>query len=338
MKLAVDRRMIISWLKTFLIAIIIIIFIKGFVGDISYVRSPSMNNTFQEGDFYFISKLSYGPRLIKTPLSIPFVTGKFFSSAIQLPYVRLFGEPDISRNDLVVFNLPYDERPVDHKEQYIKRCIAVAGDTIEIREGTTYVNGKTTDDSLFCIYNYIIKLKDGTNDTAFFENFGLSADSRISDEGHYSFYVPDSTIANMQATGKVEKAEKQIEKKKTYDETIFPFSEKLSFNADNFGPLYIPKRGDTLNFVIYERLLNFYEEAKAEITNGKVIVDGDSSGTHVIKMNYYFLMGDSRHDSRDSRHWGFVPEDHIIGKASFIFYSFDRKKGEFRSNRWFKGI
>jgi signal peptidase I len=344
MKFAVDKGKIISWLKTFLFAIIIVLIIKGCIGEVSYVKSPSMNNTLYEGDFYYVNKLAYGPRFLRTPLALPFMHGKWYSSAIQFPYFRFFGAPDVERNDIIVFNMPVDIfHPVDHKEQYIKRCVAIAGDSLKIVNGRVYVNGEVTEDSLFCLFNYVVQFKPDSIDTLMLKELNLPVDSKISDEGHYSFFIPDSVAQILIASEKFEKVEKQTEKIKSYDETVFPYIQKYPWNSDNFGSLYLPKRGDTLildtnNINFYDRLIRVYEDNKIEMKNNRFIINDDSTGRYVVKMNYYFVLGDSRHDSKDSRHWGLVPEDHIIGKASFIFCSYDRKGKAFRKDRWFEKV
>jgi signal peptidase I len=343
MKILNDKPKLRSWLKSFAYALLFVLCFKGCVGDLSYIHSPSMKDALHEGDLFYVSKLSYGPRIARTPLSFPFIKRKFYSTLISLPYLRLF-YPSVERNDVLVFNFPLeDEFPVDHRDQLVKRCIGMPGDSISIIDSKTFVNGKKLQDSAYCLFNYMIKVKPEFADSNIFEPFGFSYDTRISDEGHYAFYIPDSLARFFATQNAVVEVKKQIEKKDFYDEMVFPWKETYKWNADNFGPLYIPRQGDSLkidtaNFCFYERLLNAYEGNIAEIKGDKVIINGDSSGVYKVKMDYYFVMGDNRHDSRDSRHWGLLPEDHIIGKASFVIFSYDKIKSSTRKGRWFKGI
>jgi signal peptidase I len=303
-----------------------------------------MNTTLMRGDFFYINKLSYSPRFFRTPLSVPLVNGKWYWDAVQIPYFRLFGKPGIERNDVIVFNFPLAiEHPVDHREQFVKRCVALPGDSVALINSKTFVNGKASGDSAFTIFNYMIQTKKGTNDTVFFKKFGLEVDSKISDEGHYSFGISDQLARKMAAEPEILVLTKQTENKDDPDETVFPYNENIPWNIDHFGYLRVPKEGDVLaidtsNFCFYEKIISVYEKNKTEIKNGKIFINDDSTGKYTVKMNYYFVLGDNRHDSRDSRHWGFLPEDHIMGKASFILFSYDKQNSHFRKGRWFKGV
>lgn len=296
------------------------------------------------GDFMFINKLSYGPRLPKTLLSIPFVNQKYYSTLISLPYMRLFGSPDIERNDIVVFNYPIeDEHPVDHRTYFVKRCLAISGDSLRIIDGLAYVNNQLTNNEEFLQFNYHIK-SDTVLDSLFIAKYNLIEGGKISDNNDYSFTLSKELADTLRSKTFISIIEKNNEKKEMWDEFVFPFNEHYKWNVDNYGPIKIPAEGDTVrldstNLCLYERIITKYEGNTLELKGDTIYINNVVTNTYVIQMNYYFMMGDNRHNSQDSRHWGFVPEDHIIGKATRIIYSNDKiKHTGIRWGRIFNGI
>ncbi len=303
-----------------------------------------MEQSLLTGDFMFINKLSYGPRLPRTILSIPFVNQKLYSTALSLPYLRLFGSPDVEVNDVLVFNYPMDDEfPVDHRTYFVKRCVAVAGDSFKIVDGQVYVNNKLTDNEDLLQYNYHLK-SDKVLDSAFADHYNLKEGGKISDNNDYSYTLTRELADTLRSKTYITVIEKNNEKKDMWDEFVFPFNAHYKWNVDNYGSLKIPAKGDTvrldsINLCLFERIISVYEENKLEIKNDSIFINGVASNTYVIKQNYYFMMGDNRHNSQDSRHWGFVPEDHIIGKATRIVFSNDKVYGKgIRWNRFMRGI
>lgn len=303
-----------------------------------------MEKSLLTGDFMFINKLSYGPRLPKTMLSIPFVNQKFYSTLISLPYMRLFGSPDVERNDVIVFNYPIeDEHPVDHRTYFVKRCLAIAGDSLKIIDGLAYVNNQLTNNEEFLQFNYHIK-SDTVLDSLFIAKYNLTEGGKISDNNDYSFTLTKELADTLRSKTFISVIEKNNEKKEMWDEFVFPFNEHYKWNVDNYGPIRIPAEGDTvlldsINLCLYERIITKYEGNTLELKGDTIYINNVVTNTYVIQMNYYFMMGDNRHNSQDSRHWGFVPEDHIIGKATRIIYSNDKiKHTGVRWGRIFNGI
>jgi signal peptidase I len=303
-----------------------------------------MEKSLLTGDFMFINKLSYGPRLPKTILSIPFVNQKFYSTLISLPYLRLFGSPDVERNDIVVFNYPIeDEHPVDHRTYFVKRCLAIAGDSLKIVDGLAYVNNQLTNNEEFLQFNYHIK-SDTVLDSLFIAKYNLTEGGKISDNNDYSFTLTKQLADTLRSKTFISVIEKNNEKKEMWDEFVFPFNEHYKWNVDNYGPIRIPAEGDTVrldstNLCLYERIISKYEGNSLELKGDTIYINHVATNIYVIQMNYYFMMGDNRHNSQDSRHWGFVPEDHIIGKATRIIYSNDKvKQTGIRWGRIFNGI
>ncbi|MES2566364.1 MAG: signal peptidase I [Bacteroidota bacterium] len=335
---------IIEWLKAVGISFLCVLVIRSFFFEISPVSSPSMEKTLLTGDYMFINKLSYGPRLLKTVLSVPFVNQKYYSKLISLPYLRLFGSPDVERNDMVVFNYPLDdEHPVDHRTYFVKRCVALPGDSLTIEEGSVYINHKMLDSENDLQFNYHLK-SDKLLDSAFVEHYNLYEGGKISDNNDYSFTLTKALSDTLRSKTFITTIERNKEKKGLWDEFVFPFNSHYKWNVDNYGSLKIPAKGDTikldsLNLCIFERIISAYEGNKLEIRNDSIYVNDIYNTSYIIKQNYYFMMGDNRHNSQDSRHWGFVPEDHIIGKATRIVFSNDKMYGKgIRWNRIFQSI
>jgi signal peptidase I len=251
----------------------IYLLMRTFVLQSYKVPSNSMNNTLKTGDYIFVNKLAYGARIPITPIAIPFTN--IYWSGFELPYFRTIGYTKIKHQDIVVFNLPIDiDLPIDQRQNYVKRCIAIAGDTLQIKNGLVYVNTKT-----------IIET----------ENILLPTDA------NKNRIVLDSSI---------------------YSPAVFPNASDVKWNVDHFGPLYIPKKGDSIlltknNLLLHKRIIENFEHNKLTLLNDVIYINAKPSKYYRFKMNYYFMMGDNRNNSIDSRFWGLVPEDHIVGS---VFY------------------
>jgi signal peptidase I len=303
-----------------------------------------MEKSLLAGDFMFINKLAYGPRAPKTILGVPFVNQKYYSTFLTLPSLRLYGYSEVERNDVVVFNYPLDEEhPVDHRSYFVKRCIGLPGDSITITDGRVYVGHNLIDDEQMLQYNYHLK-SDKTLDSTFISHFNLFEGGKISDNNDYSFTLTRSLVDSLTSKTYITAIERNSEKKGMWDEFVFPFNAHYKWNVDNYGPLKIPAKGDTvrldsLSLCFFERIISVYENNNLVIENDSIFINGDFAPYYVIKQNYYFMVGDNRHNSQDSRHWGFVPEDHIIGKATYIIFSNDKLHGQgIRWNRFFNKI
>ncbi|MBQ1227634.1 MAG: signal peptidase I [Alistipes sp.] len=297
-------------------------------------------------------------------------TKKSFSEAIKLPYKRLKGLRQIERNDVVVFNFPagdtvlvenqavtyydvlrdYQEqygkqkgrellekqynivyRPVDKRENYIKRCVALPGDSIKIVDGELFINGKVQDKVVEKQYCYSINTSEPLSQYAI-DELGIT---EISGSGNNYFSpLTDQMVERLLKMKNVKSVTRYI----ATDES-FPHDPHYKWTADNMGSLWIPKKGATItltqeNLPLYERIIDVYEDNDLEVKNGEIFINGEKAESYTFKMDYYWMMGDNRHNSADSRYWGFVPEDHIVGKASFIWMSADQR-GSFPTNiRW----
>lgn len=324
-----------EWAKALLIALLIVLFVRSFCFELTVINTPSMEKSILTGDFIIINKLSYGPRFPKTILSMPFINQRWFSDLFSIPYFRLFGEPDVDRNDVVVFNYPIEDNfPVDHRTYFVKRCMAIPGDTLEIKDGNVIVNGVEETHFDYIQHNYFIKSEKDL-DEEFMNSYHITEGGEISQNNDFSFTLNQSIADTLRSKNYIISIKKRIEDANTWDEFVFPFNVNYKWNVDNYGPLKIPAEGDIIvidssNICLYERIISVYENNSLEIKNDSVFINGQYSKTYSIKQNYYFMMGDNRHNSQDSRHWGFVPEDHIIGKATRVFYSTSKLKSGFR--------
>ncbi len=352
-----------DWTLAVTFPIIASIFIRAFVIEAYVMPTPSMERSLLVGDYFFVSKLSYGARMPVTPLAYPFANhtipqtdSKAYSEAVKFPYYRFPGFCEVKKGDVVVFNYPQDtinNRPVDKRETYIKRCQGTPGDRLSLVDGQVYVNGKAMPNPAGEQMEYNIKTT------------GVDVNPQLYNDLHITIYEGHLYPAMTKESADVLKGYSNVKsivpdispKGASSYSTVFPsyfpmhvqLTSKLpdyKWSVDNFGPIVIPKKGwtvklDSITFPLYERAIEIYENNKVQATSGNILINGKKTNSYTFKMNYYWVMGDNRHDSEDSRFWGFLPEDHIIGKAWFIGISWDEYAPLFNKIRWnrlFKGI
>jgi signal peptidase I len=298
------------------------------------IPTPSMEHTILLGDYIYVSKFHYGARF-------PLIQSK-------LPSFRLPGITSVHNNDIVVFNWPADTlHSVDSKAIYIKCCIGIGGDTIEVRQSQVYVNGKSAQNPEGMQYHYFVGTDDNISDRVF-AKLGIYEYSPNS-EGYDVFTTP--TIAKELKSYKNVNYITQIKIPATEpNSSIYPQNSAFPWNEDNFGPLVCPKEGQTIemneaNAIKYLITIRYYEGFDRKdvcITNGKLMIEGKPVDKYTFKQNYYFMMGDNRQNTEDSRYWGFLPENHIVGKAWITWLSINPapKNGQdkFRFNRMMKSI
>ena len=360
-----------EWLDAIIFAVIFVTFVNIFFFQAFKIPSSSMERTLYTGDHLFVSKLAYGPRVPQTPLTIPFTHNQIFgkesySTLIQNDYRRLKGFRDVSRGDCVVFGFPngdtvlrkapvedyhalvrilgrdkvaslgeYVVRPVDKKDHYVKRCVALPGDTLEIKDGMVWINGRKEEVEPGIQLSYKVVTNGQRINSKTMEQLGLNPSEIYFDSslpGYPAMILTAEMLEKVKELPNVVNVSDNLERDAaSVSREIFPFTEDSGWTRDFFGPLWIPAKGATVkitvdNLPLYERIITAYEHSDLQ----QALKDGE----YTFKQDYYFMMGDNRHNSLDSRYWGFVPEDHIVGRPALIWLSTDKGKSFPKNIRW----
>ena len=352
-----------EWWDAILFAVIAATLIRWLIMEAYTIPTPSMENSLLVGDFLFVSKFHYGTRTTSTPLQVPLTHQKIwfteipsYSDAIQLPQYRLPGFTEVKREDVVVFNIPPRDLndadyPVDLKTNYIKRCVAVPGDTLTIVARQVYINGNPSPNPPEMQFSYVLRTDSEINQRLL-EKYDID-DYRIltrSNDGvYYQMFISPAVADELKKLSFIKSIEIIPQNgmgqftprtKETVEGNIFPNADMFPWNGDFYGPLVIPQEGMTISIndttlTTYGETIVLYDHNEdAKIENGKLLINGKEVTEYTFKQNYYFMMGDNRHNSLDSRYWGFVPADHIVGKAFFIWLSLDKEAGFFSKVRW----
>jgi len=340
-----------EWVDAIIFALVVSTVIRGLMFSAYAIPSGSMEGTELTGDYLFVSKMSYGPRLAFTPLSIPFTEPtaygiKTYWDIIKLPYWRLPGFSEVKKYDIVVFNKPeeadpqYEYKPIDERTTLIKRCQATPGDTLSIVNAQVYINGKAAPNAIKQQASYLVTTNGTDINPQVLTDFNITIIPRDSARiNTYEMTIPTEHVAELRSYSNVKSIVPVIKKAGEYDPSIFPYNAKFKWNLDNFGPIVMPKRGWTVplndsTLALYRRAIEWYEGNKVAVNGKDILINGKKADSYTFKMNYYWMMGDNRHNSLDSRFWGYVPEDHIIGKAIITVMSTDSTKGFFSKIRW----
>ena len=377
------RNALLDWLDAIIFAVVVVTFINTFFFQAFKIPSSSMESSLLTGDHLFVSKLAYGPKLPQTPLTIPFthnvIAGKeSYSTLIQNEYKRLNGFGDVETGDYVVFAFPHGDtvltkfpaddyytvkrtigreaairnygplkaRPSDKKDHYVKRCVAVAGDTLEIVNGRVFVNSQAQEIWPGVQNSYTVVTNGQRINPVLLDKIGLNTSELYFDQslpGYPAMPLTAEMLEEAKGIPTVTAVEENIDSyPPDYPDsyvTIFPFSPDYRWTRDNFGPIWIPRKGVTVELTIadlplYERIISVYEGNDLKVADGKIYINSEEAQTYTFKQDYYFMMGDNRHNSLDSRYWGFVPEDHIVGKPALIWLSIDGNKKFPKNIRW----
>ncbi len=350
-----------EWMEAIVFAVFAATFIRWIFMEAYVIPTSSMESNLLVGDFLFVSKAEYGPRTPKTPLQIPLTHGKIWGTntpsyidAIELPHLRLPSFGKVERNDVVVFNYPVNDMynrigdgypPMDLKTHYIKRCVALPGDVIEVKAGNVYINGERGQDPEIVQFHYFVEGKQAIRERVFLDA-GVRQDEMGGNGTMWSMHTnPEiaETIAKMPFIKSVtmtleEEGKGEFGQQK--ENTIFPNPTYFPWNRDYFGPLEVPYRGmklkvDEYSLAKYGSTIMDYEgHEDVKIDVDKLTINGTEVTEYEFNRDYYFMMGDNRHNSLDSRYWGFVPEDNIVGEASFIWMSYEKNESGLNKIRW----
>ncbi len=405
---------------SFIFAIVIATIVHNYFLQPFVIPTGSLEKTLRVGDFLLVSKFHYGARVPSTVVTlpmvhdtIPIIKTRSYLKSPQLPYIRIPGFQEIKNNDIVVFNWPADTvrkffvkekgviKPRDKKSNYVKRALGIPGDTIEIKDGIIFINGKKNvlPDRAKPIFTYNIRAEKGVSSNKLKEigiegfirkfiiknltprsyeeisNYILSISN--TNDNEYLVYTDDSGIPlsiirdnNITISELIDSTREisltyedafKIENSNLFDTiyrvtqskgvsnlNFFPNNNNFKWNNDYLGPIYIPKKGDQIdlsldNLPLYKKIIKDYEFNDIEISNGRIIINNEEQNSYTFKQDYYWMMGDNRYNSEDSRVWGFVPFDHVLGKPVFIWMSIDGlfngiQNWEFRWDRIFTTI
>jgi signal peptidase I len=339
-----------EWTEAVLFAFLAVLIFRLFFFEAFTIPSSSMEKTLLRGDYILVSKLHYGARIPNTPLSIPFFHQhlsakiKSYLDWITLPYLRCPGFSKVHPNDVVVFNTPEEhDYPVDQRTYYIKRCVGTPGDTFEIRGSEVYVNRTKLDIPAEAQTEYVVKTDSAGLDSAKLKQLHVNDVHSVHVKGNYLVELSPSARDSVLTWPHVLTVRINMPKKDQKDESLFPGGNAFPWNLDYFGPLVVPHKGQVVHLSVdslplYEKIISFYEHNNIRVSHDSIFLNNAYATTYTFKLNYYFMMGDNRHYSFDSRYWGFVPEDHLVGKAVLILASVDRSDKSWRWNRLFKRI
>lgn len=378
------RNVWLDWLDAIIFAVVVVTFINIFFFQAFKIPSSSMESSLMTGDYLFVSKVAYGPKLPQTPISVPFVHNilpisqkESYSTAWRFGYKRIKGFRDVRRDDYVVFSFPHGDtvltkarsedyythvrmngreytiktfgpvivRPVDKKDHYVKRCVAIAGDSLQVIDGVVTVNG-VAQQSYPGIQNTYSVITNGTQINPInFRDMGLNVSEIWYDAtlpGYPALPLTQNNLKKIQSYSNIVSVTQNIDvAPPDYPDSelmLFPFTE-TGWTKDNYGPLWIPAKGDSVvlnpsTIALYGRAIEVYEGNDLKVEDGKYYINSVEATSYTFKQNYYFMMGDNRHNSLDSRYWGFVPEDHIVGTPSVIWFSTDANYSFPKNVRW----
>ncbi|MEX1382043.1 signal peptidase I [Lutibacter sp.] len=349
-----------EWVSSIVFAIIAATLVHTYIMQPYTIPTSSLEKSLLIGDFLFVSKFHYGARAPMTTVaapmvhdSLPFIGKKSYLQKPQLPYFRIPGFQNIKRNEIVVFSWPVDtvqrffdtsnihiKKPIDKKSNYVKRCVGIPGDSLEIRDGYIYINGDKTvlPDRAKTQYMHKVVTKGQQLSGATLKRYGVTEGRNFGE--YYNLNLTDENAEKLKNNPLITSVTKQLTPSGTYNSRVFPHNEQYAWSDDNYGPIYIPKAGKTValnseSLPFYKRIIEVYENNNLTVNGDEIFINGKLTTEYTFKQDYYWMMGDNRHNSEDARYWGYVPFDHVVGKPVFIWFSWDTNgEGIAEKIRW----
>lgn len=329
-----------EWFDALFFAVVVMLILRTLIFDLFRIPTPSMERSLLVGDYLFVSKLHYGTR---TPITLGVPFTKIHVKGWELPHTRLPGFSEVKRFDAVVFNWPGEvEYPIDRRQHYIKRAIALPGEVVEVRDKIVYVDSVAlpflpTMEQLWTVYKRDPRFQ--LNRTVL-DQLGVEFRGEGSEGLMVRINATESAVDEIRAWPGVERIEPYVEP--GAHRPLYPPGRDSS--PDNFSPTRVPKRGvaftmDETTWPVYEPVIRLYEGHSTGVgEDGAFLVNGRAVTTYTFQQDYYFMMGDNRNNSEDSRFWGFVPMSHIVGKAVMIYFSWNNESKLPRVSRMFSTI
>ncbi len=382
----VKKGFIREWVDAIIFAVIAASIIRIFLIEAYTIPTSSMEKSLLIGDYLFVSKVSYGPKVPNTPIAFPFVhhtlplteSTRSYVEWISLPYYRFPGLTHVKNMDVIVFNYPDGDtlstkfqsnisyyqltrqfgrnevlsnpqmfgeiitRPVDKRENFIKRCIGIPGDTVRIVDSKVFINGREEQNPGNLQFKYIVKTDGNPINLKNLSKLDITESPETDNQNTWIITMTPEAAGKIKQFSNILSVEPMIIPAGIRDPNLFPFDTAFRWNVDNYGPVMVPGKGMTVelnagNISFYRRIITLFEGHQLDETDGRFFIDGKETTSYTFDMDYYWAMGDNRHNSADSRYWGFVPEDHLVGKAVFVWLSLDSQKslldGKIRWNK-----
>lgn len=322
-----EKSAIREWTDAFVFVLIAMLIVRTLIFDLFRIPTPSMEKSLLIGDYLFVSKVHYGTR---TPLTIGIPFTQIYLKGIRLPHTRLPGFTDVERWDAVVFNFPPEDKPVDRKMHYIKRVVGMPGETLHVVDKVVHVDGDALplQEDMQQYWNVHKNDPRVHLSGAALRDLGVSDFQATSNPTVVRVLATQEAVAEIESWPWVDRVDPYVAPEDVgYSALMYPA--ERGYTPDNYGPIQIPENGQTItltddNWAVYEPVISRYEGHTArQLDDGTFEIDGERTNTYTFGQNYFFVMGDNRDNSEDSRFWGFVPMDHIVGKAVLIYFSWD---------------
>ncbi len=318
-----------QWGESLVVAVIIVLIVRSLFFDLFRIPTPSMEENLLVGDYLVVSKLHYGPR---TPMSLGIPLTSIHLPGVRFPYKRLPGFSKIQRGDPIVFNYPPDEEPVDRKAHYVKRVIGMPGETLSVRDKLVHINGKPLPLGRGMQQYWTVTKSDARYQIprTRMEEIGISEVRRTRESETVRILATPEGARRINQRSWVKSIKPYVMHDDEYDKLMYPSGQ--DYTPDSYGPVHIPEKGETVeltakNWAMYKPIIVQYEDHSAQqMTDSIFAIDGKRTTTYTFQQDYFFVMGDNRDNSQDSRFWGFVPMTHVVGKAVLTYFSWDHEK------------